>query len=47
MVYLLPRWRKLVACAQFKIHNSLPVLPIPFVALVPQFIISRRLCTSL
>ena len=30
------RWRKLAACAQFKIQNSLPVLP---VAPVPQFTI--------
>ena len=27
-----PRWRKLAACAQFKIHNSLPV---PLVSPVP------------
>ena len=57
--YSFPRWRKLVACAQFKIHNSLPVLPIPFVpsvpfialvalvAPVPQFTIPRRLCFSI
>ena len=32
----LSRWRKLVACAQFTIHNSLPVLPVPFVPLVLQ-----------
>ena len=31
---MIPRWRKLAACAQFKIHNSLHVL---LVAPVPQF----------
>ncbi|KHE71062.1 hypothetical protein HMPREF9074_07211 [Capnocytophaga sp. oral taxon 329 str. F0087] len=32
---LYPRWRKLAACAQFRIHNSLPVLLVPLVLPVP------------
>ena len=34
-------WRKLAACAQFIIHNSLPVLFVPLVAPVSQFIICQ------
>ena len=32
---IVPRWRKLAACAQFKIHNSLPVPFVPLVSPVP------------
>ena len=42
-----PRWRKLAACAQFTIHNSLPVLPVPFVPPVPQFKIQNSKFTIL
>ena len=40
------RWRELVACAQFKIHNSLPVLPVPFVPPVSQFKIQNSKCAT-